>query len=82
MREKARTCRMGGRNISKKCAQRRRQSETCAILGISVLGQLAVDSEGEFLIYYLSLTRGGMAERLGRGLQIRSQRFNSASHLN
>ena len=24
---------------------------------------------------------GGMAERLGRGLQIRLQRFNSASHL-
>ena len=27
------------------------------------------------------LARGGMAERLGSGLQIRLQRFNSASHL-
>ena len=41
----------------------------------------AVDACSGDLIYYAPSTCGGMAERLGRGLQIRLQRFNSASHL-
>ena len=41
----------------------------------------ALDGIRQVLLYYAQLACGGMAERLGSGLQIRLQRFNSASHL-
>ena len=48
--------------------------------GRAKLTDYRIDGKGRDMVYFTCLT-GGMAERLGRGLQIRLQRFNSASHL-
>ena len=45
------------------------------------LNWLTIDWQTLNMIYFCQLKLGGMAERLGSGLQIRLQRFNSASHL-
>ena len=51
--------------------------KNCAI---TLSTRFRIDGKGRVMVYFTCLT-GGMAERLGRGLQIRLQRFNSASHL-